>query len=108
MKQSEFGEMLGLAKSSFSRFMGSGNETTGKGSNCYATLNAFFQKQQKNEKKASDARYIAFQAQQSSAVASLKPAERAEPEKSENDAGNGVENGEDEHRQKKARLDSSE
>ena len=55
MRQSDFGEMVGVNKSSFSRFMGAGRETAGKGSESYNILNRFFQKQKRDEAKASKA-----------------------------------------------------
>ena len=55
MRQSDFGDMVGVNKSSFSRFMGAGRETTGKGSESYNILNRFFQKQKRDEAKASKA-----------------------------------------------------
>ena len=55
MRQSDFGDMVGVNKSSFSRFMGAGRETTGKGSESYIILNRFFQKQKRDEAKGSKA-----------------------------------------------------
>ena len=55
MRQSDFGDMVGVNKSSFSRLMGAGKETTGKGSESYIILNRFFQKQKRDEAKASKA-----------------------------------------------------
>jgi hypothetical protein len=51
MKQSAFGEMLGLCKSTFSRFMGAGWETTGTQSYAYPAITEFFKKQKNEERK---------------------------------------------------------
>jgi hypothetical protein len=118
MKQSDFGAMLGVSKSSFGRFMGAGKETTGKGSECFNTLNSFFQKQKREEKKASEARHIAQVQQLAVAAPALgdvcneagaKPvlAESDKDQKKE-DADDNVEGGDDGHRQKKAKLDHTE
>jgi predicted XRE-type DNA-binding protein len=56
MKQSAFGEMLGLCKSTFSRFMGTGRETTGTQSYAYPAIMEFFKKQKNEEKKVSNKR----------------------------------------------------
>jgi hypothetical protein len=57
MTQSDFGQMLGLSQSSFRRFMGAGRETTGNQSESFRSLSRFFQKQKREEKKASSARF---------------------------------------------------
>jgi hypothetical protein len=42
ISQKQFGEDLGLSKYSFRRFMASGKETSGKGSDCFPVLHGFF------------------------------------------------------------------
>ena len=116
MKQSEFGEMLGLSKSSFSRFMGAGIETTGKCSNSYNVLNSFFQKQKREDKARFNALLQARQASSAAALvdisstSSSKPAPTVEPAKGEEvvATGDNVEESVDENPQKKARLNSAE
>ena len=63
MRQSDFGNMVGVNKSSFSRLMGAGKETTGKGSESYIILNQFFQKQKRDDAKASKAKASAIRVQ---------------------------------------------
>lgn len=56
MAQYAFGEMLGLCKSTFGRFMGAGKETSGKGSYAYPAILSFFKRLKAEEKKESTKR----------------------------------------------------
>ena len=51
MRQSDFGEMIDIRKSTFSRFMGAGAETTGKGSHAYPAILRFFDNLEKAPRK---------------------------------------------------------
>lgn len=55
MTQTDFAEMVGITKSTFSRFMGAGKETTGTGSAAYAAIVNFFGvRSDKQEGKANE------------------------------------------------------
>lgn len=52
IKQSDFAGLINLCKSTFSRFMGAGAETTGKGSLAYPAIVRFFGKIDRAKKAA--------------------------------------------------------